>query len=86
MGGSDAICEVTRLTDAHAQISLQCSAGTITTTAIAANTQKPIFEVGVIPKSSDSFTYCSGSAFSDTAKCSSFLDTKALNAKITAKC
>ena len=86
MGGSDAVCEVTRLTDPHAQINLQCSAGTITTTAIAANTQKPIFDVGVIPKSSDSFTYCSASAFTDAAKCSSFLDTKALEAKIVKEC
>ena len=86
MGGSEALCEIARIVDTRSQIHLQCAAGVISTTAIAENTGKPIFEAGVIPQSADSFSSCSATAFTDAAKCSSFLDTAALTAKIIKEC
>ena len=49
MGGSDALCEVSRIGDEHSMLNFQCMAGVISTTAVAKNTEKPIFEAGVLP-------------------------------------
>jgi len=43
-------------------------------------------QMGVIPNSADSFSWCSKDAFIDSADCSSFLDEEALLAKIDADC
>jgi len=86
MGGAESLCEVARINDSHAQINLQCHAGQLSTKAIAANTGAPVFQAGVIPQSADSFGWCSASAFTDPAKCSSYLDVAGLEAKINEQC
>ena len=58
----------------------------MSTKAIAANTGQPIFQAGVIPQSATSFSFCSASAFTDPAECSSYLDVTALEAKIDEEC
>ena len=86
MGGAESLCEVARIGDTHAQLNLQCQAGQLSTTAIAANTGQKIFQAGVIPQSATSFSFCSASAFIDPAECSSYLDLTALEAKINDEC
>ena len=86
MGGAESLCEVARINDAHSQINLQCSAGILSTTAIAQDTERAIFQAGVIPQSSESFGWCSDTAFVDPANCSSYLDVAALEAMITSEC
>ena len=86
MGGAESLCEVARINDSHAQINLQCSAGLLSTTVIASNTGEAIFQAGVIPQDSDSFGFCSASAFTDPANCSSYLDVAGLEAKINTEC
>ena len=54
----------------------------LSTTAIATNTGLPIFDAGVIPQSSSSFSYCSAGAFTDAAGCSGYLDKDALKERI----
>ena len=42
MGGAETICAVQQITEAQAQLHLSCTAGTISTTAVAQSTQFPI--------------------------------------------
>lgn len=86
MGGSESLCEVARIIDPRSQIQLQCAAGVISTSAIAENTDSPIFQAGVIPQNAESFGWCSSTAFQDPAKCSSFLKVDALKDKIDTTC
>ena len=63
---------------------IECPKGTLVDlTTIAMNTDKPVFEAGIIPNTSDVKNYCLNSEFEDTNDCSSYLDmdklTRALN-------
>ena len=42
--------------------------------AVAANTDRAIFETGIIPGDADVNTYCQASAFDDPQNCASYMD------------
>ena len=55
-------------------------------TAIAKNTDLPIYEAGIIPQSSESFAWCTARGFYDGAKCSSYLNKEKLETQIKTSC
>ena len=59
--------------------SVECPAHTvISVDAIATNTEKAIFDVGIIPSTVSINTYCQNSAFTDPDNCSSYVDSAAI--------
>lgn len=84
-GGSQSLCAISTFQEEDQTIPLQCSAGLIQISAIADNTGKDIFDSGIIP-SSNVNTYCTNTAFEDTAKCSSFFKTELLKTSLAKSC
>ena len=74
MGGASIYCGQSSFTSNYSVIPISCSTGVITLDAKSKHTGEPIFETGIIPKSSDSDFYCKNESFKDPANCSSFLD------------
>ena len=74
MGGADAYCAQSGFSSKEMAIPIKCSTGVISLDAIAVNTGKPIFDVGIIHANSSENTFCNSAAFEDTDNCSSFLD------------
>ena len=63
-----------------------CSTGVISLTAVGENTGKPIYDIGIIPESSDSNNLCTNKSFKDPARCSDYLDTNAIEVALKADC
>ena len=58
MGGASIYCGQSSFDTNYSVIPISCSTGVITLDALSEHTGKPIFDVGIIPKSSDSDYYC----------------------------
>ena len=86
MGGTDAFCGISTFHDDGMAIPIQCTTGIIDIDAVGEETGKPIFDAGIIPKSSSVNTYCANSAFEDPAKCSSYLKKDKLTQDIKSEC
>ena len=86
MGGSSALCAISTFQFEQMAIPMKCNSGLISLDSVSTNTDKPIFDAGIIPKSSDQNTYCTNESFEDPAKCSSFLDTVALKSFLQDNC
>lgn len=52
--------------------------------AIAANTNKPLYDAGILSSAADVNTYCTRSAFEDADNCSSYLDMDTLTSELSA--
>ena len=65
---------------------IQCSSGLISLDAVSHETGEPAFDVGIIPKSNPVNFYCSNTAFTDPANCSSFIDRFRLREQLEHKC
>ena len=62
LGGSEAICE-SRTVDNQTPLILDCTTGVISIDKIAEKTGLPVFDIGIVPTSSLTNTYCSNEAF-----------------------
>ena len=85
MGASESLCHVKPVTSPF-PTKLKCSSGLISLDTVCDKTGEPIFDVGIIPKSTHVKTYCSNSAFDDPANCSSFINKPHLQRKVEELC
>lgn len=83
MGGASVRCGSASM---EASISITCRSGLIQTSAISNNSGKPVFDIGIIPKSNDVNTYCTNSSFEDDSKCSSFINQSKVSEKLQKDC
>ena len=86
IGGSTAVCAVTTFQNDSMEIPLKCRSGQLSMTAVAENTQKPLFDYGIIPASSQVISYCSNGAFEDASRCSEYIDSERLMAGLQENC
>jgi len=86
MGGAVAFCAQSTFKTEQMGIPIKCTTGVISISAVGENTGKPIYDFGVIPKSSESSNYCTNESFKDPARCSDYLDTNAIETALKADC
>ena len=66
---------------------LNCPAGTISTTAVAAKTGKKLLDIGIINGSTEDKTYCSSAAFDDGGlNCAQYLSLDKIESTINTEC
>lgn len=83
IGGADAFCQQSSFDLAASAFTVECKGGAvINMDAIASNTNKPIFDAGILSSAADVNTYCTNSAFEDADNCSSYLDTSLLESEL----
>ena len=83
MGGSDALCQSSTI---GSSVALSCSSGVISIDAIAANTDKPLYDTGIIPSTSSMKTYCTNSMMEDEFKCSDYLNKEKIAQQLQEDC
>ena len=87
IGGSDVICDHSIFDRETTEFSLHCPANTVfAMDAVAENTGKQLFEVGIIPGDSNVLTYCSNDYFTDKKKCSDLIEEARLREVIETEC
>jgi len=85
IGGADAFCQQSSFDLAASAFNIECKGGAvINMDAIAQNTNKPIFDAGIISADADVNTYCSRTAFTDSQSCSDYLDMDLLTSELNA--
>ena len=67
-------------------IPLTCTTGVIQIDQIAQKTKESIFDVGIIPRSSQVNTYCTNRIIEDENKCSDYLNKDKLRERINRDC
>jgi len=67
-------------------LALTCDTGFLSIDALSDKTGELVFDVGIIPVSTNVNTYCSNSAFDDPISCSDLIDRAALKVTLEEIC
>ena len=88
VGGASSFCAHAKFETMMSALSIDCPNETLIAKldTIADNTQKPVYEVGIIASTTEDKTFCSNSALGDDNFCKDLIDRTELDKFLTTDC